>query len=836
MRAFAGILARVILIIFALMSIAGCDGESADSAGSSDNDTNYSDASGYAIVDTGQFVCYDDQGELARCPDDGEPFDGQDSQHDCNQHSYTDNSDGMVTDNITGLMWQQSPDTDGDGDIDAADKLSYDEAVAGAGSLRLGGYTDWRLPTIKELYSLIDFSGVDPSGYEGTDTSGLIPFIDTAYFDFAYGDTSAGERIIDAQYASSSLYAANTAGDGGRTLFGVNFADGRIKGYGLTLFGSDKTFFVIYVRGNTSYGLNDFEDNGDGTITDYATGLMWSQADSGEGLNWEEALAWVEQKNTEDYLDYRDWRLPNAKELQSIVDYARSPDTTASAAINALLETTAITNEAGEADYPCYWSGTTHANWTASPGTHGAYVAFGRAMGYMGGSWVDVHGAGAQRSDPKSGDPDDYPSGFGPQGDAIRIYNYVRLVRDEESVTATSGVFDGYMLMAPLGSFTTYLIDTDELVDHTWTSSYRPGNSAYLLDDGLLLRTGNVTNGNRFASTGGVGGIVEKLDWGSNVTWSYSLASDDECLHHDVEELPNGNILMIAWEYKTSAEAIAAGRDSSLLTDGELWPDKIIEVDPSDNSIVWEWHVWDHLVQDYDNSKENYGVIAGHSELIDLNYVDLPSGIADWNHINSVDYNTELDQILLSVHGFDEFWVIDHSTTTAEAASHSGGTYGKGGDILYRWGNPAAYGASGDHEFYGQHDAQWIPSDSPGAGNILVFNNGQGRPDGSYSTVEEIVPDVNPDGSYPVTIGEAFDPSSQEWVYMAPNPTDFYGHNISGAQRLPNGNTLICEGPDGYIFEVTNDGTVVWTYQNTDGTAAFRVIKYSYDYSGLSQP
>jgi hypothetical protein len=311
------------------------------------------------------------------------------------------------------------------------------------------------------------------------------------------------------------------------------------------------------------------------------------------------------------------------------------------------------------------------------------------------------------------------------------------------------------------------------------------------------------------------------------------MASDDECLHHDVKYLPNGNVLMIAWEYKSSAEAIAAGRDSSLLADGELWPDKIIEVDPSDNSIVWEWHVWDHLIQDYNSSKSNYGTVAGHPELADLNYVDLPTGIADWTHMNAIDYNSELDQIMISVHGFDEFWVIDHSTTTAQAASHSGGTYGKGGDILYRWGNPASYGASGTHEFYGQHNAQWIPSGIPGAGDILVFNNGQGRPEGNYSTVEEIVPAVNPDGSYSLTTGQAFGPSSQKWTYQASNPTDFYGSNISGAQRLSNGNTLICVGPEGDIFEVTYDGTVVWTYQNTDGTAVFKVLKYPYDYSGL---
>ena len=384
-------------------------------------------APSFSVVDTGQTICYDDSGRIA-CPESGEAFYGQDAQYTGHTPGFIDNGDGTVTDTVTGLMWQKSPDLNGDGVINVNDKLTYDEALARAGMLRLGGYTDWRLPTIKELYSLIDFSGVDPSG----DASVLIPFIDTDYFDFGYGDTSAGERIIDAQYASATQYVSTTM-NGNETMFGVNFADGRIKGYptGPMPGNSEgKGFYVLYVRGNTVYGENSFVDNGDGTVTDSATGLMWAQNDSSTGLNWKEALAWVQTKNAEDYLGYNDWRLPNAKELQSIVDYTRSPDTTGSAAIDPLFNATAITNEAGRTDYPFYWSSTTHASGSAFPGTYGAYVAFGRAMGYMNGAWIDVHGAGAQRSDPKSGDPADYPTGHGPQGDAIRIYNYVRMVRD----------------------------------------------------------------------------------------------------------------------------------------------------------------------------------------------------------------------------------------------------------------------------------------------------------------------------------------------------------------------------------------------------------------------
>ncbi|MBF0376826.1 MAG: DUF1566 domain-containing protein [Desulfamplus sp.] len=393
----------------------------------------------YQVVDTAQTKCYSDLAEIT-CPLSGTSFYGQDSQNKGNTPSYKDNGDGTITDNVTGLMWQKSADINNDGLINADDKMTYSEAVDGANSLNLAGYTDWRLPTIKELYSLIVFSGLDVSGYEGDDESTLVPFIDTNYFDFGYGDESAGERIIDAQYASSTLYVSTTM-KGSATMFGVNFADGRIKGYGIDPMPGQtngKTFYVKYVRGTSNYGVNSFNNNGNGTITDKSTGLMWSQDDSGEALTWEDGLAWVQQKNSEKYLGYNDWRLPNAKELQTIVDYTRSPDTTLSAAIDPMFKVSSIINEAGKADYPFYWTSTTHAASTnhsnsalISSGGYAAYIAFGRGLGYMNGSWLDVHGAGCQRSDPKAGDPSDYPTGHGPQGDAIRIYNYVRCVRNE---------------------------------------------------------------------------------------------------------------------------------------------------------------------------------------------------------------------------------------------------------------------------------------------------------------------------------------------------------------------------------------------------------------------
>ena len=416
----------VIILITVLMLVtviaASCGGGEESRETSTATETEVTETAtgqvAYTVVDTSQTVFYDNSREIA-APSANEPFYGQDAQYDGNQPSYKDNGDGTVTDLNTGLTWQQDP----------GDKMTFDDAVAGADAFSLAGYDDWRLPTIKELYSLILFSGIDPPA-ESNDTSGLTPFIDTDYFDFQYGDTSAGDRIIDSQWISSTEYVGTTMG-GAHTAFGVNFADGRIKGYGtgpMPRQPEGKGFFVIYVRGNTDYGNNSFADNGDGTITDDATGLMWSKDDSGSGLNWEEALAWAQEKNSENYLGHSDWKLPDAKELQSIVDYSRSPDTTSSAAIDPVFNCTSITNEAGQADYPYYWTGTTHVS-LRQGGKAAAYISLGRAMGYMHGQWIDVHGAGCQRSDPKAGDPADWPEGRGPQGDAIRIYNYVRLVR-----------------------------------------------------------------------------------------------------------------------------------------------------------------------------------------------------------------------------------------------------------------------------------------------------------------------------------------------------------------------------------------------------------------------
>lgn len=376
--------------------------------------------------------------------------------------------------------------------------------------------------------------------------------------------------------------------------------------------------------------------------------------------------------------------------------------------------------------------------------------------------------------------------------------------------------FDGFILFTPEYSKETFVINNNEEIVHHWSSDYLQAFGAYLLENGDLLRSSRPYFNPTFFC-GGINGRVEKFSWNGTLLWGFDYSNDQHCLHHDIEPLPNGNILMIAWEYKTAGEAIEAGRNPNTLPDGKLFPDHILEVEPegsSDGNIVWEWHVWDHLIQDHDSSKNNYGVVKDHPELIDINYGQTVFG--DWNHINSVDYNEEFDQILLSVKTFNEIWVIDHSTTTEEAAGHIGGNSGKGGDLLYRWGNPKTYraGTTDDQKFFGQHDARWIHEGCPGEGNILVFNNGYGRPGGYYSSVEEISTPVDSIGNYNHVAGSPYEPLVPIWIYKAEDPYDFYASYLSGAQRLKNGNTIICNGPIGNFFEVNTENEIIWEYTN----------------------
>lgn len=386
--------------------------------------------------------------------------------------------------------------------------------------------------------------------------------------------------------------------------------------------------------------------------------------------------------------------------------------------------------------------------------------------------------------------------------------------------------YEGYTLFTPEYSSKTYLINNDGEIVHTWKSNHIQGFAVYLQENGDLFRS-DMPHINSIFISGGVSGCVEKFDWNGNIIWYFEYSNNQHCLHHDIEVLPNGNVLMIAWEYKTIAEAIKAGRNPKLLPQGRLWPDHIIEVEPNGSNggdIVWEWHVWDHLVQDYDASKPNYVTVVDHPELLDLNFTGNrgpAQGRADWNHINSIDYNAELDQIVLSVHTFSEIWIIDHSTTTAEAASHSGG-------LLYRWGNPQAYqaGNADDQQLFAQHDAHWIENGLPGAGHILIFNNGDQRIR-PYSSVDEIIPPVNTEGNYEFDAARIYGPAAPVWSYSA---SGFFSANISGAQRLPNGNTLICSGANGIIFEVTPNKRVVWEYVNALSQPRKEIFRaYRYD-------
>ncbi len=393
----------------------------------------------YTIVDTGQRKFYNDSTTIAQ-PSEGDDHYGQDGQYVGNQPTYVTSADGKsVYDYHTGLTWTQTPDLNGDGTIDVNDKKLQGDAAAYVATLNaasFGGYNDWRLPSIKEIYSLMDFRGTDPTS---DDQSTLVPFIDTDYFDFGYGDTGAdpAERTIDAQFATTSIYVDQVFGNQ-TAMFGLNLADGRIKGYPLT-----EDFYVLYVRGNTDYGVNDFVDNGDTTVTDDATGLMWQQDDSGSGMLWKEALAYAEAST---HGGHSDWRLPNAKELHSLFDYTRSPSTTSSPAMDAIFTSTQITNEGGVTDYPWYYTGTTHAQ-QGGGAEHAVYLCFGRGLGYMNGSWLDVHGAGSQRSEKKTFDTAGYTSQDGgwyftqsPQGDGARFYNYVRLVRDAPEVVTPDAI------------------------------------------------------------------------------------------------------------------------------------------------------------------------------------------------------------------------------------------------------------------------------------------------------------------------------------------------------------------------------------------------------------
>jgi hypothetical protein len=403
--------------------------------------------------------------------------------------------------------------------------------------------------------------------------------------------------------------------------------------------------------------------------------------------------------------------------------------------------------------------------------------------------------------------------------------------------------WNGYTLFS--SNKFTYLIDNCGYKVNEWLSNYYPGQSTYLLEDGILLRTARI---NGSFQSGGIGGRLEKFNWNNELIWYFEYADEDVHQHHDIEPLPNGNILLIAWERKTAQEAIEAGRNPQSIPGNSVWPDHIIEISPLTGNLadtVWKWHFWDHLIQDFDPEMNNYGVIQDHPELLDINYVG-SNPDPDWIHLNAIDYNPELDQIIISSRHLNEIYVIDHSTTTEEAASHSGGTYGKGGDFLYRFGNPQVYqrGNTIDQKLFGQHDIHWIEQDLPGEGKLIVFNNGIGRPDGNYSSVDIFTPPIDGNGNYLIGENAPFGPPVFDRSYKSPG---FFSSRISGAQVLKNGNILICEGAKGYFFEIDSADSKHWEYinpsgnfgpvmqgQNPPNNDTFRANRYSPDHPAFN--
>lgn len=402
--------------------------------------------------------------------------------------------------------------------------------------------------------------------------------------------------------------------------------------------------------------------------------------------------------------------------------------------------------------------------------------------------------------------------------------------------------FNGYTLFGPMHHDHVYLIDNCGYKVNEWDCGPHGNNMAYILEDGSMIRTGVIPSW--YFQGGGICGTVDCYSWNGNLLWEFEHHSSTYHQHHDIEPLPNGNFLMISWYKYDEEDAIAMGRNPQMVQN-EIWMDHIMEVDPLQDEIVWEWKASDHLIQDFDETKLNYGNVADHPERIDFNYSDFtsPGSYTDWMHTNSVDYNEELDQILISVRNFSEVWVIDHSTTTEEAAGSSGGIYGKGGDLLYRWGNPEAYGrgSSNDQILRAMHDPSWIPADYPEAGKIIVFNNEHGS---QQSAVLVFDPPQDAPGIYSDPGDEAFGPETYEWIYTAPN---LFSRNISGTQALPNGNVLICEGQGGNFTEVIYDTQeLVWRYRSPVGIfgvieqgeppediSQFKIRRYGPDYTGF---
>ena len=366
-----------------------------------------------------------------------------------------------------------------------------------------------------------------------------------------------------------------------------------------------------------------------------------------------------------------------------------------------------------------------------------------------------------------------------------------------------------WTLFCPIGSNETQLVDLDNNVVQTWESAFTPGASVYLVDDGAILRPANDPSAGDFGGPG-LGGRIERIAWDGTVEWSYLAAGPDYVQHHDIELLPNGNVLAIVWERHSAADAIAMGRDPARVG-AEVWSETVIEIEPSGTdggTIVWQWRVWDHLVQDFDPNLPNYGEISEFPRRIDIN---AGPEVPDWLHFNALDYNAELDQIVLSCFTLGEIYIISHDPNDS-------------GDLLYRWGNPQMYGRGGpeDQKLFNQHDPEWIPAGLPGAGNITIFNNGNPR---GYSSIEEIDTGVLGDGTYNISMSEPYGPSGFTTSEDEIDGLPFFSNFMSGVQRMANGNSIVCISLENRIVEINPDGNTLWSIATAG--PAFRGTRFA---------
>lgn len=364
--------------------------------------------------------------------------------------------------------------------------------------------------------------------------------------------------------------------------------------------------------------------------------------------------------------------------------------------------------------------------------------------------------------------------------------------------------FDGYTLYNLQNNSTTYLIDKDGSIAHSWDCNTNANYAVFLKNDGNLLRQGVVTGAELNGAASG--GVIQEYDKDANIVWEFEYSSADHQSHHDFAVLPNGNVLLTAWEVKSTTELAAAGKSST----SEKWPTHFIEVeqDGTGGKIVWEWHIWDHLIQDVDDNKPSFGVVADHPELMNINVAGQTSRRdGDWFHVNGIDYNAELDQIAFSSRFMSEIFIIDHSTTTAEAASHEGGNAGKGGDFIFRYGNPANYGSSVAQSIPSAvHDVRWIENDGrPNGGWIQFFNNSGGS--GNSSVVDAINPTM--DGYNYTFSGGSYQPAAHQWRHECKATSS----GQSASDRLSNGNIFVAVSKQ-YMYEVDSNDNIVWQYSD----------------------